>query len=372
MRKDLRLNKPVAAAGLWAALTAALLPACAHAGDRATGDWGGVRTTLADHGVEVEADYLGESMVLDGDDEISYLGNLDLYVTFDTEKLHAWNGGTVFVYGENKHGSGLSDDVGLLMQVTNLEASSFTQLSEFWLEQQLGSHIVVRLGKQDGNRDFASPRFAGNFINSSFGVLPGSPLPSYPAPALGVAVLADWTKWFGARAAIYEGEPRVESFGAHAFEDHAGVFGIASLHLHHSVIGQESAGEFEVGGWTHSGEDRSGVYGIYDLLLYQHPEDKEDERSVQGFVRGGWSPEQPDQIGTYVGGGLTAHGFLGMHNTIGVGTGYVKSDTTHETFVELMFKWRPRPWFTVEPDVQVYDTEHGHPVFFVLRVKLKL
>src|SRR5205085_6830203 len=197
----------------------------------------------ADAGIEIAVDYIGESYVLDGGDDVSYLGDLDLYLTFDTEKLHAWRGGTIFVYGENNHGTGLSDRLGLLMPQSNLEAEPFTQLSEFWLEQTLGSHITLRLGKQDGNRDFAGPRFAGNFVNSSFGVLPGSPLPSFPAPALGVAVLTQWTEWFGVRAAVYEGDPRIESFGGHAFDEHAGVMAIGSLEVHHDLLGQKQAGQ---------------------------------------------------------------------------------------------------------------------------------
>ncbi|MFN2375384.1 MAG: carbohydrate porin [Candidatus Binatia bacterium] len=367
--------RPVAAsARVLLPLIALLLfgPLRVDAADRATGDWGGRRTRLAQAGVEIEVHYTAESYVLDADEGISYLGNLDVMLTLDTARLGAWKGGRIFLYGQNNHGSGPSRDLGLLMPVSNLESESFTQLSEYWLEQQVGNSVLLRLGKQDTNRDFAAPRFGGNFVNSSFGVLPGSPLHSFPAPGLGAAVLADPRSWVGVRAGIYEGSPEVGSFGETAFQDDAGLLSIGQLVLRHELAGRD-AGEFGVGGWTRTaGRDRSGVYALYDVLLPWNPGNEADPRSWQFFVHGGWSPEQTGEIGTYAGGGVTAHGFLGENNTIGLGAGYAKSDTSDETFVEIFFKWRPRVWFTVEPDLQFYDTAGGTPVFAGVRVKLKL
>jgi len=292
---------PARAAGVLHALFLAfLLPAagaCAH--DRASGDWGGRRSQLADLGIEFAVDYIAESFGRDDAENGSYLGNLDVMLTFDTEKLGAWSGGLFFLYGQNNHNSGISYSLNLLMPVSNLDAESFTQLSEFWLEQQLGSRVYVRLGKQDANRDFAAPRFAGNFVNSSFGVLPGSPMPSFPAPALGAAVLTEPTSWLGLRAGVYEGSPEVGSFGESAFHDGAGLFAIGSLLLSHDIRGREG-GIASVGGWTHTESDRSGVFGVYDVLLFANPTDQDDPRSVQFFVRGGWSPEDDEEIGAYV------------------------------------------------------------------------
>ena len=67
--------------------------------------------------------------------------------------------------------------------------------------------------------DFASPRFGGNFINSSYGVLPNTPLPSYPAPALGAALFLGTDQAVGFRAAVYEGGSEAGSFAGHAFDD---------------------------------------------------------------------------------------------------------------------------------------------------------
>jgi porin len=348
------------------------LPAVAAAGDRATGDWGGARSRLSQAGVEIEVDYTAESFMRDDAENGSYLGNVDAFVILDTAKLGWWQGGRFFVYAQSSHSSGISRSLNLFMPVSNLDAEPFTQLSEFWLEQQVGERLTLRLGKQDANGDFAGPRFSGNFVNSSFGVLPGSPIPSFPAPALGAAVLAQPTSWLEIDAGVYEGNPEVESFGESAFEDDSGVFAIGALVLRHEA-GRPDAGALSVGGWTHTEPDRSGMYGVYDLLVHVNPNDPDDPRSFQAFVRANWTTDEDDgEIGFYTGGGVTAHGFLGRNNTIGVGFGYVETDAEHEAFVELFYKWRPVPWLTVEPDVQLYDTGRGNPVFAGLRLKLKL
>jgi len=163
----------------------------ARADDKATGDWGGARSALARRGLQLDIDYSAEVFTLPAGDEAAYRGNLDLIATLDSRALGLWPCGQLYVYGQHAHGHGVSDSLAPIMPVSNLEAPAFTQLSELWLEQCLGSHVRLRLGKQDANRDFASARFGGNFVNSSFGVIPTAPMPSFPAPGVGAALLVD-------------------------------------------------------------------------------------------------------------------------------------------------------------------------------------
>ena len=43
---------------------------------------------------------------------------------------------------------------------------------------------------------------------------------------------------------------------------------------------------------------------------------------------------------------LNSRAGLRPDNTIGLGAGHTQSEASHETFVELFFKWRPRSWFS--------------------------
>jgi porin len=338
-------------------------------GGHATGDWGGARSLLEENGLDVQVNYTAETFVRQTD-AVAYRGNLDLLLQLDASKAKLWDGGIVFVYGQDGHGRGVSGSPGFAMPVSNYEGPSFTQLSEFWLYQVLPGGAALRLGKQDANRDFAAPRFGGNFMNSSFGVLPTAPMPSYPAPALGVAAFVPLSSWMDARAGAYEGDPEIESFGAHAFD--GSVFAIAAANLH---AGREGPHDtiLQIGGWYHDDPDRSGAFAIADTLIHLAPQGESDHRNVQFFVRGNWEPDAaaPDAA-VYVGGGVTANGFIGANNTIGLGVGYVSVTKADQGFVELFFKWRRIEWFTIEPDLQLYFLGGRTYTIGGLRCKLKI
>jgi len=340
-------------------------------GDRATGTWNGARTTLEDEGVHLEVNYTAETFARDAK-AVAYHGNLDLLLQLDTAKAHLWSGGTMLVYGQDDRGDGVSSRPGFLMPVSNYEGPSFTQLSELWLYQELPDGVALRLGKQDANRDFAAPRFGGNFMNSSFGVLPTVPIPSYPAPALGAAAFLQTTSWLALRGGVYEGDPQVESVGAHAFDAEAGAFAIGAVHVD---VGQISERDtiLQIGGWHHSTLDRSGAFAITDFFVPLAPDGAGERRSLQLFARGNFEPEAaaPDAR-LYLGAGITAHGVVGAHNTLGLGAGFVSVTDADQGFVELFFKWRPLAWFTVEPDVQFYFLSGDAHVITGLRCKLKI
>ena len=339
-------------------------------GDRATGTWNGTRTTLEDRGIHLEVNYTAETFTRD-DDAIAYRGNLDMQLGLDTEKAHLWPGGSFLVYGQDGHGDGVSDEPGFVMPVSNYEAPEFTQLSELWLYQQLPHGVSFRLGKQDANRDFAAPRYGGNFTNSSFGVLPTAPIPSYPAPALGAAVFVQTTDWLQLRGGLYEGDSRIQSVGGHTFDPGSGGFAIGAAHVDLSELGGRDT-LVQVGGWHHTGLDRTGAFAIADWFL-PFGSDESRHRSFQLFLRGNVEPDAtaPDAK-VYVGGGFSAHAFAGAHNTVGLGFGYVSVTDADQGFVELFFKWRPFAWFTVEPDLQLYFLGGDTHVITGLRTKLKL
>src|SRR6201995_593082 len=120
-------------------------PAAEHGwldGDHLTGDWGGARSALADHGATIDATYASDLFTARG--EASALGHVDLALTLDSHKLGLWDGGTVYVLAQNNHGSGINDPVGSAQPVTNLEAAPYTQLTELFVEQALGDRLRIR------------------------------------------------------------------------------------------------------------------------------------------------------------------------------------------------------------------------------------
>lgn len=342
-------------------------------GERATGTWGGRRTALEDHGIHLEVNYTAETFARDTD-QVAYHGNLDMWVELDTQKAGLWPGGTLLVYGQDGHGDGVSSEPGFLMPISNYEAPDFSQLSELNLYQELPYGLAVRLGKQDANVDFAAPRFVGNFMNSSFGVLPTAPIPSYPAPALGAAAFLKTTDWLALRGGIYEGDPRIESVGSHTFDADSGGVAIGAAHVDgHALGGRDTL--LQVGGWHHTGLDRSGAFTVADVFLPLASSDEGEHRSVQLFLRGNFEPgaDAPDAK-VYLGGGVTTHGFslFGVSDTVGLGFGWVSVTNASQGFVELFFKWRPLQWLSIEPDFQLYFLGGDVHVINGLRCKVKL
>jgi len=113
--------------------------------DTATGDWNGLRSKLEEHGVTITGSYMttvftkGHSGGLLYKKGTSYQGLVNTAVEFDTEKMHLYPGGKLFVLFQNAHGKGLSGKyVGDVLIFNNADAEKkTTQLSEYWYEQSL-------------------------------------------------------------------------------------------------------------------------------------------------------------------------------------------------------------------------------------------
>jgi porin len=373
-------------------------------GTHLTGEWGGARPWLAERGLTLDFVYAAEvfanaAQVTPGSNT-ALLGHLDVGLTLDFEALGLWRGGKLYVLGQNSHGHGINELVGSSASISNLEAPPYTQLGEFFFEQRLFDELItLRLGKQDANREFGTPRFGGNFINNNFGMLPSAPLPSYPTNGLGAALIVRPLEWLAVRAMLIEGQPQVGSFGFDtAFQPGAGYFLAGSLAATHRYGAQDgnggttSAGFFrqegaldEVGDVPRPRTFSSG-YGFFvqnDERVQLNPGDKDDPRGLTFICRAGWS--QPDRysIALYAGASLAWHG-LGprMDDTVGIGFGTFTvaqqlngaAGPGAEFYVEAFYKWRLTHFLSLQPDVQYYRAPggDGHEALLVgVRLKVK-
>jgi porin len=395
-------------------LIALPLAGLAHAGElswlerpRATGDWGGARSALEARGLWIHLDYFGE--VFGGDRgeggalTPAYRGTLDLVLAVDTRRLVQWPGGTLLAYAQQAHGHGVSPQLGAVMPLSGLEAPAFTQLSELWYEQlAFGDRLLVRVGKQDANRDFAAPRFPGAFLHSSYGVPPTIPMPSFPAPGLGGVVHVDPTAWLSLRSGVYEGAPRVAALGLGTAFDR-GAFVIASVLVRHAIGAHTEGANYGAGAWYLAAQDGSrasaplgGGFALADLWIPLERAPEGSARSLQAFARIGWARRRQGTIQSYAGGGLALY-IAPTHSTIGAGGGRVVFTPTAsipvaatpdpvpavtppagtppstESFVELFCRQGLAAWLTLQPDVQLVWTGRGRPARIGgLRLELRL
>ena len=182
---------------------ATLFPIPDYTGDlwkrpRLTGDWGGLRTTLANKGLQLEIDtvQIFQHVTDPGKERTGrYGGSADYYLKFDTGKAGLWPGGFLKLHGETSFGHSVNGSTGALSPVNgdiiwpgfSRTASALTNLT---FVQFLAPWAGVIIGKMEGY-DADANEFADDhrskFLNLSFDFNLVNALA--PVSALGAGVL---------------------------------------------------------------------------------------------------------------------------------------------------------------------------------------
>lgn len=352
----------------------------------ATGDWGGRRDDLEDQGIYIELIYTGEVFSnlrggLNTSKATEYRGNIDLSITLDTEALDLWKGGVFFIYGQNGHGNGITErHVGDVQVISNIDADDFTQVSEYWyLHRFIETELELKFGKQDANLDFAYPFFGQDFINSSFGIAPNIPLPTFPDPALGIVALADPSETVSIGGGIYDGDANGGTSGFNtAFDGEGGNFSIVEAKFKPFVEADGiSSGTYGIGVWQHSRnieeistapfpdahDENYGFYVVLDQYLYRQKVPERDVHGIGCFVQYAWAPGDRNEICQYYGAGVSFSGtIVGSKTWDSTGIGIARAvfsrrvrkqdERTHETVLETFHRFQINPWLVLQPDVQ--------------------
>lgn len=138
-----------------------------------TGDWGGLRSSLQERGLDFAGSYTAEtfgnpkggikrSMVFDG--------LLKLSLDVNLEKAAGWQGATFRISGLYPHGTSGSDGkVGDASIFSNIDGYDTYRLVDLWLEQKfLDGKVGLKLGQMRVDDEFGVSDSAALFINSSF------------------------------------------------------------------------------------------------------------------------------------------------------------------------------------------------------------
>ena len=335
-------------------------PAVAEEGlfeqEKLTGDWGGMRKTLIDVGVDLEFNDTAETLsnpVGGIRQSTIYQGLLTGSLKLDLEKLANWPGATFYTDGYQISGRGLSRNaVGNLLAVSTIEALASTRLHDLWLQQQfLDRQASLRVGQIALDDEFYISQYSAYFINSTFGCpdILSTDLPSgepcYPFAVPGVRLRAAPTTALTMSTAVFNGNPAPpgpgdpqvrNSSGTNFLIDEGGTLAIAelayALDVQPDLPGPLS--DVKLGGWYHTADfpdlrrDTSGRsladpasngvatkhhgnYGLYlilDKMLWQPPD--ATTRGLAGFLRVGGTPGDRNLISLEVDGGMTYKGLL--------------------------------------------------------------
>ncbi len=169
--------------------TVGLLPIADYSGDLwtrsyLTGDWGGVRTNLANNGAQfnVQFNQYIQGITSGGRDQTTqYGGTVDYIANFDLMKMGVMQGALIKFRAESRYGNSVNGQAGPLLPV-NTDASfpltsqldqnvPFT-ITDLQYVQFLSEKFAVLVGKLDtldgDPNEFASGRGTSQFMNANF------------------------------------------------------------------------------------------------------------------------------------------------------------------------------------------------------------
>lgn len=373
------------AGGLLFASTAFTAPALADDNDiwhrdTLTGDWGGARTMLDNHGIDITGVYTGEGWAnASGGMKrgATYNGRAELSIDADLDKLMGWGGGSFHVTGYQIHranGGVGSNFTGSIGDPSNIEARPSTRLFTLWVQQNLfEDKLSVRIGQLAADDEFAISPTAGNLLNGTFGwpdlmaanLVNGGP--AYPLATPGVRVQVNPTPELSILAAAFSGnpaghncddDPQICDRHGTKFSMSGGTLWIAEAQ--YAINQGDNAtglpGVYKLGAWyqnapfadqkfgydgtgtrvtlasgqatdpdNHSGDQ--GLYAIADQTFWRS---SDKAQSLAGFVRMGGAPSDRNLISFYVDGGLGYTGLIPGRNedvlTLGVAYQKISKD----------------------------------------------
>lgn len=176
---------------------------------RLTGDWGGLRNSLTESGIEVSGGYtvdLAAPWSGDTRRRSSAANLLDVNAAFDLEQLLGLRRTLFYVDAYKIYGSNPSNDVGDFGTLSNIASTDVAQIAELWLETWLGDSLRVKAGKVDFNSEFAFHEIGGEFVNSTAAIVPTIVnYPTFPNPATSVNVFWSLGENSYLGAAVYDG-----------------------------------------------------------------------------------------------------------------------------------------------------------------------
>jgi porin len=388
-------------------------------GNAMTGDWGGLRTTLQDHGVNFFGSYEGEGWgnTTGGLERGAvYTGLLTFGLSLDLGKAVNWSGAnlkTTWYWPNGRNPSGAL--VGNFLTVSGIAAFNTLRAYELWFQQNwLNDAISLRLGQIAADTDFVISDYGATFLNSTFGWPSNLALdlpaggPNYPVGTLGIRLALKPVGWFMFQAAAFQGNVYAQNVNLHGFRWRLtganGAFFLNEAQFRWNQRAEEKGpqGQFKAGAWFHTarfaelggGEatvrGNYGWYFILDQMLWPKPESTpratdgkkgepdapKPDQGLAGFVRIAYEPQDRNFIGFYSDTGLTYKGPIPTRDNDILGAAFAYAPLSSgakraaraagavavsaEMALEVTYQAQITPWLSVQPDLQ-YIINPTHP-----------
>lgn len=362
-----------------------------------TGDWGGLRNTMAEKGVTLDVEFtqIGQGVVSGGlDTGWEYQGRGQITLNVDTQKLGLWPGGFLTMVAEGNYGENVNLAAGTVLSAVNLSANFPTAgetqfvLSHLYYTQFFSEYAGIVLGKLDttsgDDNAFAHGKGDTQFFNAAFNLNPVTYLTTPPSTlGAGLIVLPtkDQKEWVAA-AMVYDPLGQADTPGFDTFfANGAVVAGETRLTTHffnltgHQLVG----GIYSTANYTSLDQPLLNliipilpvgqssyswaVYYNFDQYLYQ-PE-KNVDRGLGLFGRFGASDGVANPVKYFYSIGLGGKGLIPGRPLDQFGIGYAYADVSEGRVLsrlnfrdsqgfEAYYNFAVTPWAQLTPDVQVF------------------
>jgi porin len=369
-----------------------------------TGDWGGLRSKLANRGVQLDVDtvHLFQNNTSGGLDRTGrYVGTAEIVLKLDSNKMGLWPGGFLLARGEASFGTGVNTATGAVIPVNTepvlqLPARDEMILSHVVFTQSLSEKFAVAIGKLDTTEgdanEFAHGRGDDKFMNLAFSLNPVA-LRTVPYSTLGMGFVFLPTKdlIMSFSAIDTEGVTTRTGFDT-LFKDGTTLatearltvrpFGLTGHHLISALWSNKDFNSLSQDPRVIIGDvlfgtplrEESGSWGFmynFDQYIFQKTEDASQGFGI--FGRFGISDGKANPVHRFYSMGLGGRGLIPGRDRdrFGIGYYYMKiSDDLrgtlppllrdrlgldHEQGVEIFYNLALTPWLHVTPDLQFID-----------------
>lgn len=350
-----------------------------------TGDWGGLRPWLREHGVTLDVFSTSDaSRVVAGGVERGFAVRtlVDATATIASEPLLGYGGGTCFLDVQSQGGDDGSRDTGDLQRYSDIDHDhDFVEVAMLWYEHAFADDtLFVRLGKDDVNTSFQALTAVDPLLHASFGHSPNLlAMPTYPDTAFGAQVF--WRPaGFWAGLGIYDGalQSGVRT-GEHGvgtlFGAPADLYGIGEVGC---AWTGERAGRVGVGAWhltgalpRFDGATEHGTTGCYALgeQVVRAGRDEDGAGEVAVFAMYGFADADVSDFDHCLGAGVAWTGPWSQRPRDVVGLGLARGRFSRaagstfvgraETAIEISYGLQVTPWCTLKPVLTWIDDPGG-------------
>ena len=158
-----------------------------------TGDWGGGRTWLNNHGIVIlpRVSTFYEGMISGtGNKDFKFGGKADAQIIFDGTKLGLWKGLKIITHTELNFGKSINGSGGTLLpkntalSFPGIAGSKAFDITSLFIAQSIGANKTLMIGKINMVDVAGSTRFSGgtgidNFEHVAFAAPPSGLVPPY-------------------------------------------------------------------------------------------------------------------------------------------------------------------------------------------------